>query len=167
MSAIAELTLKKETSRGRKSLSPSVRVNYRLGVKFGPQGDHIGTESLFQLSKQSGSFDVFLAKLFVWKFWIANRILRAEDRSDWVCSSCRRKIRALHQCYLYLCQVPCLVVKTRRVKVTKRDSSSRFNRCLPTSVSSPYWIPLGRKIQRHVRDNVADEELAVDRQEGQ
>ena len=65
MSAIAELTPKKETGRGRKSLSPSVRVNCRLCVKFGSQGDHTGTESLFQLSKQAGSSDVILAKLYV------------------------------------------------------------------------------------------------------
>ena len=99
MSAIAELTPQKETGRGRRSLSPSMRVNCRLCVKFGPQGDHTGTESSFQLSKQAGSFDVILAKLYVWKCWIANRILRAEDKSDWVCSSCGRKIRALHQLY--------------------------------------------------------------------
>ena len=49
----------------------------RLCVKFGSQGDQIGTENLFQPSKQTGSFDVILAK----------RILRAEDKSDWVCSS--------------------------------------------------------------------------------
>ena len=32
-----------------------------------------------------------------------------------------------------LCQAPCLVLKTRGVKV-KRDSSARFKRCLPTPV---------------------------------
>ena len=53
-----------------------------------------------------------------------------------------------------LCQASCLVLKTRRMKV-KRDSSSRFKRCLPTSVSSPHWIPLGRKIQKHVLDSVS------------
>ena len=40
----------------------------RLCVKFGSQGDQIGTENLFQPSKQTGSFDVMLLK----------RILRAE-----------------------------------------------------------------------------------------
>ena len=43
----------------------------------------------------------------------------------------------------------CLVLKMRRLKV-KRDSSAQFKRCLPASVSSPDWIPLGRKIQIHV-----------------
>ena len=38
----------KKTSRGRNSLSPSLRDNCRLCVKFGSQGDHIGTENLFQ-----------------------------------------------------------------------------------------------------------------------
>ena len=44
----------------------------RLCDKFGSRGDQIGTENLFQPSKQTGSFDVILAK----------RILRAEDKSD-------------------------------------------------------------------------------------
>ena len=113
MSAIAELTLTKKTGRGRKSLSPSVRDNCRLCVKFGSQGDLIGTENLqFQPSKQTGSFDVILAKLYVWKCWIANRqesimgscnrILRAEDQSDRVCSSIGRKIRTHHQLYWFV-----------------------------------------------------------------
>ena len=34
----------------------------RLCVKFGSQGDQIGTENLFQPSMQTGSFDVILAK---------------------------------------------------------------------------------------------------------
>ena len=59
----------------------------RLCVKFGSQGDQIGTENLFQPSKQTGSFDVILIK----------RILRAEDKSDRVCSSCGRKMKILHQ----------------------------------------------------------------------
>ena len=113
MSAIAELTLTKKTGRGKKSLSPSVRDNCRLCVKFGSQGDQIGTENLqFQPSKQTGSFDVILAKLYVWKCWIANRqesimdscnrILRAEDQSDRVCSSIGRKIRTHHQLYWFV-----------------------------------------------------------------
>ena len=58
----------------------------RLCVKFGSQGDQIGAENLFQPSKQTGSFDVILVK----------RILRAEDKSDRVCSSCGRKMKTLH-----------------------------------------------------------------------
>ena len=62
-----------------------------------------------------GSFDVhvslILTKLYVWKCWIANRILRAEDKLDWVCSSCGSKIRTVHHLYWFcLCQVPCLAV---------------------------------------------------------
>ena len=34
----------------------------RLCDKFGSQGDQIGTENLFQPSKQTGSFDAILAK---------------------------------------------------------------------------------------------------------
>ena len=61
-------------------------------VKFGSQGDQIGTENLFQPSMQTGSFDVILAK----------RILCAEDKSDRVCSSCGRKMKTLHQLYSFV-----------------------------------------------------------------
>ena len=56
------------------------------------QGDQIGTENLSQPSKQMGSFDVIRAK----------RILRAEDKSDRVCSSCGRKMKTLHQLYSFV-----------------------------------------------------------------
>ena len=64
MSAIAELTPKKKTGRGRKSLSSSVRDNCHLcgclfKVKFGSQARHIGTENLFQPSKQKGPLVLF------------------------------------------------------------------------------------------------------------
>ena len=55
----------------------------RLCVKFGSQGDQIGTENLFQPSKQMGLFDV-------------KRILQAKDKSDRVCSSRGRKMKTLH-----------------------------------------------------------------------
>ena len=64
----------------------------RLCVKFGSQGDQIGTENLFQPSMQTGSFVVILAK----------RILRAEDKSERVCSSCGRKMKTLHQWYSFV-----------------------------------------------------------------
>ena len=64
----------------------------RLCDKFGFQGDQIGTENLFQPSKQTGSFDVILE----------NRTLRAEDKSDRVCSSCGRKMKTLHQLYSFV-----------------------------------------------------------------
>ena len=61
-------------------------------VNFGSQWDQIGTENLFQPSKQQGLFDVILAK----------RMLRAEDKSDRVCSSCGRKMKTLHQLYSFV-----------------------------------------------------------------
>ena len=56
MSSIAELTLKKKTGKGRKSLSPSVKENFHLRVKFGSKGDDTGTQNLFQPSKQTEQF---------------------------------------------------------------------------------------------------------------
>ena len=64
----------------------------RRCVKFGSQGDQIGTENLFQPSMQTGSFDVILAE----------RILCAEDKSDGVCSSCGRKMSTPHQLYSFV-----------------------------------------------------------------
>ena len=111
----------------------------RLCVKFGSQGDQIGTENLFQPSMQTGSFDVILAK----------RILRAEDKSDRVCSSCGRKMKTLHQLYSF---VSSALFSSEN---WESESEEWFKRCLPTSVSSPDWILLGRKIQKHVLDSVA------------
>ena len=108
----------------------------RLCFKFGSQGDQIGTENLFQPLIQTGSFDVILAK----------RILRAEDKSDWVCSSWGR---TMNQLYIF--------VSSALFSSENRESESEewLKRCLPTSVSSPDWILLGRKIQKHVLDSVA------------
>ena len=55
----------------------------RLCVKLGSQGD--------QISMQTGSFDVILAK----------RILRAEDKWDRVCSS-RARMKTLYQLYSFV-----------------------------------------------------------------
>ena len=59
-------------------------------------------KKLYQASKQTGSFGLILAKLYVWKCLIANRILRAEDTSDRVYSSCGRKIKTHHQLYSFV-----------------------------------------------------------------
>ena len=57
---------KEDRQIGRKSLSPSVRDNGRLCVKFCSLGDQIGTKNLqFQPSKNTGFFYVILAKLYV------------------------------------------------------------------------------------------------------
>ena len=132
MSAIAELTLRKKTGGGRNSLSPSMRDNCRLCVKFGSQGDQIGNENLqFQPSKQTGSFDVILAKLYVWKCWIANRILRAKDQSDRVCSSSGKKIRTLHQLYSFVSSVLFSSENERS------ESEERFKRPVQALPSNP------------------------------
>ena len=65
-----------------------------LRDKFGSQGDQIGTKNVFQPSKQTrGLIDLVIAK----------RILRAEDKSDRVCSSCGRKMKTLHQNFVFVC----------------------------------------------------------------
>ena len=112
----------------------------RLCVKFGSQGDQIGTENLFQPSMQTGSFDVILAK----------RILRAEDKSDRVCSSCGRKMKTLHQLYSFVSSA-LFSSENEKSESEERFKPAWFKRYFPTSVSSPDCIPaLGRKIQKHV-----------------
>ena len=114
----------------RKSKLIDNRVSWhplRLCVKFGSQGDQIGTENLFQPSKQTGSFDVILIK----------RILRAEDKSDRVCSSCGRKMKTLDQLFSFVLSA-FLVLKTGRVKV-KSDSSSVFQ-CRFLRPVEFYWV---------------------------
>ena len=159
-----ELTPKKKSGRGRKSLSPSVRDNCRLcgcsfKVKFGSQARHIGTENLFQPSKQKGSFGVILAKLCE---SVGLPVKYCEDKSDRVCSSCGRKIRNLHQLFSF--------VSSALINFDNENSDSseeRLKRCLPTSVSSPDRSPLSRKTQKQVHGRVADQEIAVERWEEQ
>ena len=164
MSAIAELTPKKKTGRGRKSLSPSVRDNCRLcgcsfRVKFGSQARHIATENLFQPSKQKGSFGVILAKLCE---SVGLPVKYCEDKSDRVCSSCGRKIRNLHQLFSF---VSSALINSENEDID--SSEERFKRCLPTLVSSPDRSPLSRKIHKQVHSRVAHQEIAVDRREEQ
>ena len=137
MSAIAELTPKKKTGRGRRSLSPSVRDNCRLcgcsfKVKFGPQARHIGTENLFQPSKQKGSFGVILAKLCE---SVGLPVKYCEDKSDRLCSSCGRKIRNLHQLLSF--------VSSTLINSDNENSDSseeRFKRCLQRRVPRPIEV---------------------------
>ena len=93
----------------------------RLCVKFGSQGDQIGTENLFQRSMQTGSFVVILAK----------RILRAEDKSDRVCSSCGRKMKTLHQLYSF---VSSALFSSENEKSESEERFKRPVQALPSNV---------------------------------
>ena len=119
-------------------------------VKFGSQARHIGTENLFQPSKQKGSFGVILAKLCE---SVGLPVKYCEDKSDRVCSSCGRKIRNLHQLFSF--------VSSALINSDNENSDSReerFKRYLPTSVSSPDRSPLSRKIQKQVADRREEQE---------
>ena len=93
---------------------------------------------------EGGSFDLVLAK----------RILRAEDKSRRVFSSCGRKLKTLYQLYSFVSSA--LFSSENEKSESEERFKPRFKRCFPTSVSSPDCIPaLGRKIQKHVLDSVA------------
>ena len=82
---------------------------------------------LFQPSKQTGLFDVILAK----------RILRAKDKSDRVCSSCGRKMKTLHQLYSFVSSA--LFSSENWESGRKSDSSAVFQNRLLCSIEF-YWI---------------------------
>ena len=97
----------------------------RLCEKYGSQGD----QGISPQSRRGDSFDLDLAK----------RILRAEDKSDQVYSSCGRKMKILHQLYSFVSSA------LFSYENEKSDSEERFKRSVqalhPTSVSSPFLGP--------------------------
>ena len=95
-------------------------------------------------SRRGGSFDLVLAK----------RILRAEDKSHRVFSSCGRKLKTLYQLYSFVSSA-LFSSENEKSESEERFKPARFKRCSPTSLSSRHCIPtLGRKIQKHVLDSV-------------
>ena len=63
-------------------------------------------------------------------------------------------MKTLHQLYSFVSSA-LFSSENEKSESDERDSIARFKRCFPTSVSSPDWIPLGKKIQKHVLDSVA------------
>ena len=104
----------------------------RLCVKFGSQGDQIGTENLFQPSKQTGSFVVILAK----------RILPAEDKSDRVYSSCGRKMKTLHQLNSFVSSA------LFNSENERSESKERFKSPVLACVSSVFSRGSSRKLEQ-------------------
>ena len=89
----------------------------RLCDKYGSQGD----QGISPQSRRGGSFDLVLAK----------RILRAEDKSDRVYSSCGRKMKTLPQLYSFV--LSALFSSENE----KSESEERFKRpvqALPSNV---------------------------------
>ena len=86
---------------------------------------------------------------------VANKMLRAEDY---------QKIRTLHQLYLF---VSSALFSSENEKSESEDKFERVVHAEPSNVAFFAWLnSTGKKIQKLVRDSVADEELAADRQEG-
>ena len=97
-------TPKKKTGRGRKTLLPSVKDYCRLcgcsfKVQYGALARQIGTENLFQPSKQKGSTGVVLAKQCD---EVGLKVTRSESKLDRVCAACGRKIRNMHQLFCFV-----------------------------------------------------------------
>ena len=160
MSAIAELTPKKKIGRGRKLLSPSVRDNCHSCVKFGSLWQP-PTQTFLGGSSRVPSCSCLRGRLSVWGIMLEPKTCfsrQSTQEFDVILTKCEKVGLPVEYCEpwisrtefvvlvegksepfiscICLCQVPCLVLKTRRVKV-KRDPSARFKRCLPTSVSLP------------------------------
>ena len=127
-------TPKKKTGRGRKTLLPSVKDYYRLcgysfKVQYGSLARQIGTENLFQPSKQKGSIGVVLAKQ------VGLKVTRSASISDRVCAACGRKIRNMHQLFCFVASA---------LQDPETEIQERFKRCLSTSVSSPERSPVNK-----------------------
>ena len=72
-------------------------------------------------SRRGGAFDLVLAK----------RILRAEDKSDRVCSSCGRKMKTLHQLYSF---VSSALFSSENEKSESEERFKRPVQALPSNV---------------------------------
>ena len=111
----------------------------RLCYKFGSQGNQMVLRTCFSPQiRWGGSFDLVLARRIVW----------AVDKSDRVYSSCGRKMKTRHQLNSF-------VSSALFSSENEKSESAWFKRCFPMLVSLLDWIPLGRKIQKHVLDSVA------------
>ena len=104
MKIMSEPTPKKKVRRRRNAHFPSVKDFCRIcscsfKVQYGGQARQIGTENLFQPSKQKGWIGVVLAKKCK---NMGLTLKQCEGKSDQVCSACGRKIRALHQLYSFV-----------------------------------------------------------------
>ena len=99
------MKISEKESRAKKKCSfPSVKDFCRLcgcsfKVQYGSQARQIGTENLFQPSKQKGSIGVVLVKRCE---NMGLTLKQCEGKSDRVCSACGRKIRTLHQLYSFV-----------------------------------------------------------------
>ena len=72
-------------------------------------------------SRRGGSFDLVLAK----------RILRAEDKSHRICSSCGRKMKTLHQLYSF---VSSALFSSENEKSESEERFKRPVQALPSNV---------------------------------
>ena len=148
-------TKKKKTGRGRKTLLPSVKDYCRLcgcsfKVQYGSLARQIGTENLFQPSKQKGSIGVVLAKQCD---EVGLKVTRSESKSDRVCAACGRKIRNKHQLFCFVASA---------LQDPETESQERFKRCLPTSVSSPERSPVNKKMLRKGVEESASQKRQVE-----
>jgi len=135
----------KKIGRGEKALLPSVKEFCRLcgcyfKVQYGSQTRHIGTESLFQPSKQKDSIDVVLGNLCE---NVGLTVKQSESKSDRVSKACGRKIRTLDHLYSFIAST-----LFNDDQETASRGEDRFKRCLPTSASSPERSPMIIKVQR-------------------
>ena len=93
-------------------------------------------------------------------------MLQAEDKSDWVFSSCGRKIRTLHQLYSFVSSALFIIFWKREEwkwrEIQAPGSSAAFQR----QSLCPIEFHRVEKINAEIHDSVADKELAVDHQDG-
>ena len=87
------------------------------------RGDQIGTENLFQPSKQT--------RVLVWFSSRKENIASRADKSDWVYSSCGRKMKTLFQLYSFVSSV---LLSSKNEKSESEEGFKRPVQALPSNV---------------------------------
>ena len=104
-----------------------MRITMIASFKFGSPGDHIATRTCFRPQSKQGRL-----------MWFSQSctceivaFLRAEDKSDRVCSSCGRKIRNLHQFYSF---VSSALFSSENEKSESEERFKRPVQALPSNI---------------------------------
>ena len=152
-------TPKKHVKAGEQPTA-SVNDNCRLcccplKIKYGDfkKTSHISTQNLFKVPKREGFANETLAEMCS---KIGLTIERSGSLSDRVCHACRRKIRNVCELFNFI-RRNLQKEKESSTSTDSSDSSLRFKRLLPTTISSPDRSPRKRKGQKTNAEKTRDD----------
>ena len=126
-----------------------------LKIKYGDfkKTSHISTQNLFKVPKREGFANETLAEMCS---KIGLTIERSGSLSDRVCHACGRKIRNVCELFNFI-RRNLQKEKESSTSTDSSDSSLRFKRLLPTTISSPDRSPRKRKGQKTNAEKTRDD----------